>query len=110
VTPQYCYKAQLLRVIDGDTVQLQLDLGFDTHVIKTCRLIGINAPEMNTVAGVAAKTFLATILPAALVVTTTKPDKYGRSLVKIYLPNDEKVSVNDQMLSTGHAVPYMQEK
>ncbi len=44
----YTYKAKLLRVVDGDTCDAQIDLGFDVSVKKRIRFAGINAPESRT--------------------------------------------------------------
>ena len=54
----YIYKAELIRVIDGDTVELIIDLGFDTSRHERFRLYGIDAPEVNTAAGKEAKAWL----------------------------------------------------
>ena len=57
----YIYKAKCIKVVDGDTVDAQVDLGFDIHKIIRIRLVGINAPESRTrdleekVRGLAAK-------------------------------------------------------
>ena len=44
----YIYKAKCLRVVDGDTIDAQIDLGFDTHKVIRIRLVGINAAESRT--------------------------------------------------------------
>lgn len=108
----YEYKANVMRVVDGDTVVLDIDLGLsvwqrDEHV----RLLGINAPEMRRPTlerGRAAKAFLAEILPVGqeVIINTVKDksDKYGRYLARIYVEG-QSMTVNDLMLSEGHGVP-----
>lgn len=101
----YNYKATVVRVIDGDTVKLRLDLGFRLFWIVNCRLAGINAPELSTDSGVISKAALENLLPVdtEVIVNSTKLDKYGRPVAVIYV-ND--VCVNDKMMADGYAVKY----
>ena len=93
----YTYKAQVVRVIDGDTVVLNIDLGFKIYHVMSCRLAGVNAPELNSkdeavkLAAVASKEFLMSMLPVGEIVTieSKRLDKYGRALVWIDGINDE---------------------
>ena len=91
----FTYQAKLIEVIDGDTVDLLIDLGFGVHVRERCRLYGIDAPEMPTAQGQAAKAYLESFIGAAagdLHVQTIKmarrpkekTDKYGRYLAVLY--------------------------
>ena len=102
------YQATIVRVVDGDTLIADLDLGFHiTHQI-TARLLGINAPEMRTPAGPPARDALSgLILGKQFEVETVKDrkEKYGRYLLTVLLPDGS--SVNDWMVANGHAVPYM---
>ena len=122
----FTYAAKLIEVIDGDTVDLLIDLGFGVHVKERCRLYGIDAPEMPTEAGKAAKAYLESLIGAAkeLYVATRKmtrkpkekTDKYGRYLAVLYDNyhdveadvDETKVSmmptsINAHMVSSGHA-------
>lgn len=101
----YNYKATVVRVIDGDTVKLRLDLGFRLYWHVNCRLAGINAPEMSTDAGVKSKAALEKLLPVdtEVIVNSTKLDKYGRPVALIYVNG---VCVNDKMMADGFAVKY----
>ncbi len=95
---------KLMRVIDGDTVGLSIDLG--NHIIwqASFRLAGINAPERGQPGYDEARKFLWDETKAGLsLVETFKPDKYGRWLAEIYVGG---VSVNAKMIVAGHAVPY----
>ena len=88
----YIYKAELIRVVDGDTVDLIIDLGFDTLRKERFRLYGIDAPEMRTEAGKAAKAWLEdALMPLEAIYVQTiqletkaKRDKYGRFLAVLY--------------------------
>ena len=111
----YIYKAEVIRVIDGDTVVLNIDLGFKFHHITPCRLAGINAPELNSkdekirAAAVASKEYLMTLLPEGMEVTivSRKLDKYGRPVV-VFMPHysNERYRVNELMIKSGHATIY----
>jgi micrococcal nuclease len=117
----YIYKAELIRVVDGDTVELMIDLGFDTSRKERFRLYGIDAPEMNTAEGKEAKAWLIGVLGpyGAIYVQTiqlstkAKRDKYGRFLAVLYdeLPTLIPImrepihpsSINAKMIVEGHA-------
>jgi len=121
----YTYRARVVRVIDGDTVVLDIDLGFDIHHVKSCRLYGINAyelrdkdPERRRLAAFG-KTTLAAMLPPWVIIESKELDKYGRPLVVIHLTDDmdrlmDPVSVlstaNLEMLHQRLAVPYLDPK
>jgi len=104
----YEYAAQVVRVIDADTVVLDVDLGFDTSRRDIFRLYGINAAEHGTPSGDAATAYLTAILTVGLEITVSthkdKFDKYGRMLAVLTTPDGK--SVNDELVATGHAAPY----
>lgn len=113
----YEYRATVLRVVDGDTIDATVDLGFDVHVNQRFRLYGINAPETrgeSRDAGKAAKAYLQTLLTThagktgELTIQTRKDDreKYGRYLA-VLLAGD--ANLNHLMIAAGHAVPYMED-
>jgi micrococcal nuclease len=104
MTHSWTVPATVLRVVDGDTVELLLDLGWHIGYTARCRVIGINAPEMNTAEGVAAKAFAVDRLPVGAEVTfiSRSLDKYGRPLGHIYIGADD---FGYLMLTAGHAVP-----
>lgn len=100
----YEYRATLIRVVDGDTAYLDVDLGFGVwRRNQSYRLGRIDAPEMSTVEGPVSKAQLDTILTSAsfLMVTTSKADKYGRWLIELYA---DGYCVNDQLVAGGYAV------
>jgi micrococcal nuclease len=107
IAPNYNFNATVVRWVDGDTVQLLIDLGFYVFVKVKCRLSHVNAPESKTPAGPAATKFSEAFAPVGfpVVVHSTKADKYGRFLVDVYRPNDDK-SLNMELVATGNAVVY----
>ena len=116
----YTYKAKLERVVDGDTVDATIDLGFDIFVKKRIRFSGINAPESRTrdleekARGLAAKDRVKNILEENKNFTLHSEElgKFGRVLGKIYLDKLDgkncltQVCLNDQLVKEKHAVEY----
>lgn len=103
----YQYKARLRRVVDGDTVKLDIDLGFNMWVLdESFRLAHIDAPEMSTEQGKAARVFLISALSPITVLSLNSlgQDKYGRWLAEIVMPDGSKL--HDLMIAAGHAKPY----
>ena len=109
------YKATVDRVVDGDTIDVTLDLGFDISYRGRVRFQGINAPESRTrdavekQAGLAAKRYVedwVSGLENRVIIQTSLDDrgKFGRILGRIL--NDEGECLNDEMVSLGHATPY----
>ena len=111
----YQYKIKkITRIVDGDTVDLDIDLGFGITISHRVRLKGINAPETKTLdleeknKGIQARLWLEKELSRSgeWIIETTKEDKYGRMLGTLYLVGDP-VTVNERMLNEGIARPYM---
>ena len=110
----YEYNATILRVIDGETVEATVDLGFSTFFKSNFRLFGIDTPELHS--SVPAVRELATRAKSRLIeliegqtvlVRTHKPDKYGRWLVEIKTPDITLGTVNSQLIAEGFAKPYL---
>lgn len=106
----YEYRARVIRVIDGDTLELEVDLGFDVFRNDTFRLAAINAPETSTDQGKAVKRFVEDLLPKGTEVfiqtIKDKKEKYGRYLAWIYFDASGTFSLNEQLLDNEMAVPY----
>ena len=116
----YEYKIKLDRVIDGDTVDAYIDLGFDVSVKKRIRFLGINTPESRTrdleekARGLAAKDRVKQLLDGCDNITLNSHGvgKFGRCLGEIMLDmvdGSEKltlVSLNELLIKEGHAVEY----
>jgi micrococcal nuclease len=105
----YTYKAKINRVVDGDTVNLTIDLGFRLNYTCNCRLAGINAPEMSTDEGKKSKMVLDMIIPKNwdLIIHSTGLDKYGRPIVIIDHFDPTEGTFNEWMVVNGYAVKYM---
>ena len=88
----YTYKANIERVIDGDTLVCMIDLGLKTKTRRKLRLRGINCPEMSTKSGAYVKERVKKILDKQkfIVVKTYKNDKYGRMLADVFYLAKEK--------------------
>lgn len=107
----YTYNASLIRVIDGDTIEVMVDLGFYTWKEVTVRLYGINTPETRTKdleekeRGLAAKKRLTELLSNREFKLVSKGiGKYGRCLGEIFIETGE--NVNLVLLMEGHAEEY----
>lgn len=108
MNPAYRYEATLVKVVDGDTVDLDVALGYYVTARIRFRLDGLDAPEMRAPGpeGEDAKEWLVNELVAQrLIVVSRKTEKFGRWLGTLYT-DDDTVSVNDRMLEAGHARPY----
>jgi len=108
----YCYLADVLEVIDGDTCKLRISLGCNVSIEEVVRLYGINAPELHApdpAPGLAAKKALADLIEGKRLVVKTHKDeseKYGRLLAEIFPLDQQDKSVNQVLLESGHAVSY----
>ena len=110
----YEYKAKLIRVIDGDTIDCYLDLGFNIILKERVRLKGIDTPETRTrdldekAKGLAAKKRVEDLFIGVdmfVIITEIRKGKYGRILGTIMLP-EQDVSLNQMLLDEGHAEVY----
>ena len=113
----YIYRIkQILRVIDGDTIDADIDLGFDISLTKRIRLAGVDTPESRTADvnekkyGLEAKEWLKHKVEKAehILIKTELPDsteKYGRIIGHLFV-NDQANSLNDQMIVEGYAWTY----
>jgi micrococcal nuclease len=109
----YEYSAAVLSIHDADTCKLRVDLGFGVFKVDTFRLHGINAPELNTAEGKAARDWLRETLAAYGNVVTVrtfkdKQEKFGRFLAELWVdhPRGDQVlvNVNALLVEKGHAV------
>ena len=98
ITP-YCYHGIILRWVDGDTLDIEVDLGFKMKTLQRFRLIGVNAPERGEPGFNEAKALAERLAPtgSSLLFESMKSDKYGRWLVHID-------AVREALLSSGLAV------
>lgn len=106
--PLYHYQAKIERWIDGDTVDMTVDLGFRMSSTTRFRLYGVDTPERGQPNYAEARLFASNCAPIGDVVaieTFKDPDKYGRWLVNITCPHSGH-TINDELITAGLAVPY----
>ena len=113
----YVYRIKsITKVVDGDTIDANIDLGFDISLTKRIRLAGIDSPESRTTnlkekaLGLESKEWLKKTLEDAkdIIIKTEKPDsteKYGRIIGHLFI-NDQETSLNNQMIAEGYALEY----
>ena len=106
----YTYKAKLDRVVDCDTVDANINLGFDITIHKRIRLTGIDTPESRTrdleekKRGLAAKNRLIELLGSGeFILESREVGKFGRVLGTLHVG---QMNINDQLVEEGHAVEY----
>lgn len=103
---EYIYECELMRVVDGDTVRLRIDLGFNMAFSDNFRLFNIDAPELRgdeRSDGLLSKQFLIdTLKDKKLVIRSHKyRGKYGRYIVDLYADGEW---INALMIKEGHAI------
>jgi len=121
----YEYRAICLRIIDGDTLELKLEIGFGLSFVDRFRLYGIDTAETHgkkskiaeeKALGLKAVVFIKTLLfpdkinsaPLRVETIKDKKDKYGRYLAKVFVEKDgNDICINDALLKEGLAVPFM---
>ena len=111
----YEYSCKLIRVLDGDTVDALIDLGFDVWIKKRIRLYGINTPEVRTrdiwekEQGLASKKRLEELLEGVdnkFILISKGVGKYGRCLGELLIGDHGEVHINNLLLSEGLAEKY----
>ena len=113
--PVYTYRVkEVVKVIDGDTIDVQLDIGFASYLRKRLRFLGVDTYEVRgdeREKGLLAKARLIEMLGAAdqIYVQTVMDSKgkYGRVLAWVWVENNGKLTlVNTQLIEEGHGVAY----
>ena len=116
----YDYNFQLVKVVDGDTIDVDIDLGFGVWLRKQrVRMMGIDTPESRTrnkaekVLGLASKARLKELLTNRRVKIETSKEgkgKFGRILATVWTSdkkgNEEYININEKLIEEGHARPY----
>jgi micrococcal nuclease len=108
----FVYRAEVTSVYDGDSLRAMLDMGLSVRMKASCRLYGIDAPELRSrvpgekEAAQKARDFVKGLImgQAVVIESIEKPDKYGRLLVRVW--TKDGVCVNDRLLEEGMARPY----
>ena len=116
---KHIYSAKVVRVVDGDTADAMIDLGFDTWVKKRIRFYGVDTWESRTrnleekKKGLAAKDYVKDLLENSdegkFLLKSHGVGKYGRVLGELFVKGNEK-SVNELLKENGHAYEYHGEK
>jgi micrococcal nuclease len=113
----YIYRIkEIHKVVDGDTIDASIDLGFDISLEKRIRLAGVDTPESRTTdlkekaMGLESKEWLKKKLEGAkdIIIKTELPDsteKYGRIIGHLFI-NGQETSLNNQMIDEGYALAY----
>ena len=112
--PNYTYRATVVKIVDGDTIDVDLDVGFNTTMRKRLRFLNIDTWEVRgeeREKGLIAKARLAEMIEQSddVYVQTVmdKKGKYGRVLAYFWTETDGVfVNVNEQLIVEGHGVPY----
>jgi micrococcal nuclease len=117
----YIYRIRSIhKVVDGDTIDADIDLGFDISLTKRIRLAGVDTPESRTTdayekkLGLESKEWLKNRLQFAkdILIKTELPnstEKYGRIIGHLFI-NNEPTSLNEQMIDAGYAWSYKGDK
>ena len=110
----FVYKAKVAKVIDGDTVDFTVDLGFNAYQAIRTRLLGINAPELSTMEGKTTKILVQRLLPVGseVIIETHKTpgDKYGRwlAIVHVYTEDANVMhNLNQLLITEGYALEFI---
>jgi micrococcal nuclease len=113
--PAYLYRGIVVRVVDGDTIDVDIDLGFYIWAHnQRIRLVGIDAPEVRGASkevGDRATAFLKALIEGKTIILKTvkgtdnadRDDSFGRWLGEVYLDGQ---NVNQMLIESGHAAPY----
>lgn len=100
----YVFTAHVYNVVDGDTIDVEIDLGFRLMIKQRLRLNGIDTPERGQLGYAEAKNAMEKyILDKDVILTTYKASKYGYYLADIEFDNQK---INTLMISEGYAKPY----
>jgi micrococcal nuclease len=111
------YVKKVLKVVDGDTIDVDIDLGFDISFSSRVRLAGIDTPESRTrdkmekALGLESKAYLKNAIDSAktVVIKTEKmnsSEKFGRILGWVFLDGSDR-SINEEMITAGYAWGYL---
>lgn len=114
MTRRYFYKALVAKVIDGDSIEVLIDLGMKVSYLAKLRLNGIDTPsihrpksELEKEAGSLVSSQLELMIDGRdIYIKTYKQSKYGDYLADIYLNEDDEKSINQTLIEEGYAREY----
>lgn len=104
--PSYIYRGTLHRVVDGDSYEIQCDLGFRTYSRVMMRLVGYSCPELREVGGPEAADAAERLLSGRALLLQSYKDRqsFARWLVELYVFTNQWESVGELLVAGGHAV------
>lgn len=109
----YVRKAFCINVVDGDTIDCTVDLGYHMTTLQRFRLVDINTPERRMSGWAEATNFTRErVLGKEIYIQSSKSDSFGRYLADVYYPikdgdnNITYMNLNDELLQTNHAVLF----
>lgn len=106
---KYEYSAIVTNIVDGDTADCVVDMGFHLSQKIRFRLLDVDAPERGTPGAKEATDWLEVMIKNKTVILQShKGDSFGRWLARIYVSNADGTTgcINEMILQAGHAVPY----
>ena len=109
----YTYKAYVRSIYDGDTIRVDIDLGFGVILSdQSLRLLGLDTPEIRgeeRTHGLISRNFVVERIPVGSYITITtvkdRKEKFGRYLATVFYGDDMK-NLNEELLQSGMAKPY----
>lgn len=109
----YTYKAYVRSIYDGDTIRVDIDLGFGVILSdQSLRLLGLDTPEIRgeeRTQGLISRNFVVERIPVGSYITITtvkdRKEKFGRYLATVFYGDDMK-NLNEELLQSGMAKPY----
>lgn len=103
IEPAYIYRAKALRVVDGDTYEMQIDLGFKVHVVVSVRLHGWSCPELSQPGGIEARHAARELLAQSPILVQTYKDQqtFARWVADVFVGGRH---VGELLAALGHAV------
>lgn len=105
MTPSFIYAACVEKVIDADTIDVAIDLGFRVQYRCRIRVAHVDAAERHTTLGREAWAYVRTMIEGETVtLTTSKPDKYGRTLALVEVDGVGDLAAD--LIAKGFGVPY----
>jgi micrococcal nuclease len=113
IVDNYIRKATVVNVVDGDTIDLDIDLGFYTTIRQRIRLLRINTPEIfgeEKPQGLISKAYVTDkLLGKEVFFMTVKTDSFKRWLAEVWYKDETgaQININDELVEKGLAVPYM---
>jgi len=114
LSSNYIYNAKITKIVDGDTVDAEIDVGFSLKIKHRLRLLRVNTAETNSKdaeekkLALAAKDYTSSkILGKEVIVVTYKSDAFGRYLADVFYVDDgEQICLNDELLESGLAKKF----